>query len=390
MKNNKNYTVLFMGLLGVHWIINCIGAAFLVPLLQQNGFDELNIGLTMTLLAIFSCISQPIIGYLCDKFKCLKLIITILCAANIAIYFVLVNTSIKLIIIIMATLLGICVNSLPGIVDSWCYKLISENKNIDYGKARSAGSFTYAVTSLVFGLLLTKLGITIIPYSLIIVTIVFFIIMSLIPEPEHKATKAEVTIKEGFKYIKTRKHFIVFLTCYTLAMISAFSIITFYPVWITTLGGNSSHLGLGLFICAMSEVPVIFIFNKLTAKFGLDNLLSFSLFFYGVKSIAIAMAPNVTWAIIAMLTQSLGYAIAVPASAAFTSREIDVKYLSTAILLLGAVAFSVSQIFANILCGFFSKYLGVQAALFIMSSFSFIGGLIFLIYMKSSTNKNRD
>jgi MFS transporter, PPP family, 3-phenylpropionic acid transporter len=79
----------------------------------------------------------------------------------------------------------------------------------------------------------------------------------------------------------------VFLVWTSLSGLNAF-----YSIQIVALGGGATLVGVAWAVGAIVEVPIMFSFGRLSARFGTERLLILGTFTFAVRALGAALAPD--------------------------------------------------------------------------------------------------
>jgi PPP family 3-phenylpropionic acid transporter len=192
------------------------------------------------------------------------------------------------------------------------------------------------------------------------------------PEPERQeADHKQPSILRVMGILFQNPDYAVFVACYFLGVVAATPVNTFYPMYITQLGGTQAHLGAGYFLMALAEVPMLLLYQRLEARFGNRLLLTFGLAGIGLRSVFIALAPTPVMAVLAMLSQALAYGFIIPGVVGFISRNVEHRYSSSALLVATALGVSLSQILTNLVSGFVAQAIGMRSMMLLLLALFF-------------------
>jgi MFS transporter, PPP family, 3-phenylpropionic acid transporter len=137
---------------------------------------------------------------------------------------------------------------------------------------------------------------------------------------------------------------LLFLIGYLICFAALFSQASYLGPYMHSLGATNEAIGWAASIGAMFEVPVMFFFPRIAARFPLDRLIILGaivlLIRYAVN--AISTDPAILIAFAAL--QGLGFALLVVGGVAFVSREAPRGTAATAQGLLNGTAFSLAGI----------------------------------------------
>ena len=158
MEKNRHLELWFSIYEISYWALSFITDGAYGSYLKSLGYGEAFIGRTLTALGLASLVLMPLGGYIADrvgKYRSLTAVSSILiCGMLFAVSLVTSDASVYL----YAVIGGGFTRLLSGFLDSWITKMSKEETGLDYGRIRSMGSISYALSSPVFGYLFTRLG----------------------------------------------------------------------------------------------------------------------------------------------------------------------------------------------------------------------------------------
>lgn len=383
MYTKKQINMRFLALQALMTSMNCIGVAFIVPILQGYGFDALKIGLTMTLAAFAAFAAKPFWGFLNDRFGCAQQCTLWGAAAGYGFFWLLTGAGGNMALVFLSVMgLYVTFMCLMGFVDAWAVRLISDGYALNYGATRSGGSLSYAVMAVIFGVLLERYGSFSGRLLLGILLVLLVFIALSIPNPQRAPERTRVSMRDGVTSLKSNRAYLIVLCAYFLCTLSAAATDSFLSPRITALGGTQSFVGLCLFVQAISEVPVMLLYSRLKRRTGWPawRFLLLSMLFYGVKCFGLGAAPSYTVILMVALLHGLSFALLTPAIVDFALETVSTQYLSTAHLLCGAIGSSLGAMAGNTLNGIIADRIGIAPMMMTVSAFSFAGAALIGFY----------
>lgn len=195
---------------------------------------------------------------------------------------------------------------------------------INYGTARGIGSAATAMSSLVIGFIIAKLGATWMLLFLLIARICCIITLISYPKiqkvtSEQKEKQASCSIPQFFS--RYRWYCVSLLGIAFLGMFLA--MMENYMIAIMgALGGDSSHVGTALFISAMVTSPVIFFFGKVRAKIKDTNLLKIAAVSFLIRAICLYFAKDITTIYLLQLLHISSYGFMHPAQVYYAGTKV--------------------------------------------------------------------
>lgn len=226
--------------------------SYLPLLLEYRGLNATEIGWVLAIGPFTAIFSQPLWGYLSDKFKTVKriLMICILFVIIVSMIFFQMDSLIPL--LITASIFYFFSSPIEALSDSMAQRRAIET-GITFGSIRSWGALGFAFSSLIVGEILTRIGIQymIWPYlffaSIALVVIIRLTDVEVSPDP--------VQLSDAMKLIKN-KSFIFFLLIIVVLMVTNAANDYFMGLYIVRLGGSERWVGLAWFIGVMSEATI--------------------------------------------------------------------------------------------------------------------------------------
>ena len=265
---------------------------------------------------------------------------------------------------------------LPGMANAIGMDSIAQGSPVDYGIARGIGSGGYSILSLITGQLVRRLGSDVL-WGLTLGNAVLFLASVLW---FHRAGEIAGTApvkqrekgRQGFLGAYPR-FALVLLGCIFLSF-SHNLVCSFILQIVTFKGGDASHQGIGVFIAAMTEIPVMFAFGWLLKKRSCSFWLGLSAALFVLKPACLYLATGVYGTYGAQLTQMVGYAVFVMASAYYAGSATDGDDVVRAQSYMTAVI-PMGSLIANSTGGFLCQYYTPQGMLLVSAAAAVIGGI---------------
>ena len=302
---------------------------FTVYYLNENGYTAVEVGTLLAAFGIIAAIVQPLLGYLADKNKKFDFKYILTCSGFVAIALFIalfLFDKNKVIIGLLFGLTFVLTNSMSPFVNSSCFYYSNKGINVDYGKARGFGSFSFAIASYVLGIYTKTFGTKAISFNGIIFAIVFLLIILFIPrinsddENKEKNVNAKASNLNIIELIKKYPSFFLMVLATIFAMCFQNADCGYLIDIIEDLGGDSSELGTANAIAAMVEIPIMFSITKIMKKIKVKQLIAIACLLYVVRGIVFHI-PSMKVIYLAQVLQMFSYAILIP-STVYLSDEL--------------------------------------------------------------------
>ncbi len=278
-----------------YYAVSVCYIAYIVPVLQKQGFNNVEIGLLLGIRALFTVIFQPVFADLMDKYdqkvSFNQLIALMIVVSMFLTLIQLLNPSFPWMLLIFS-FYGIFTFGMISFIDAMSTLYFHIGKNVNYPVARGAGSFSYAAASLLIGLLANPQVILITQFILFLPLLLLILKIEKIGGIEITARDTAVAKLSFWQLMKKYPLFAIFLVAIVFSFVGKEMSANFLIDVYRSLGGSSKSYGVGMFILAASEVFTALIFTKLADKLGLYRLMLTSFTVAAVRILLILLAPN--------------------------------------------------------------------------------------------------
>ncbi len=391
---------------GCFWAGFCVYIAFLVVFLSSVGYDNGTIGIIIALTAVGRIIASPIFGYLSDFYIASKRIVIICFATAIPFGFVLMNFH----NIVWVTFLSVFIVSTsiavsPTLIDSWTIGLRQTKPYISYSLVRGVGSFTYAVVAVIAGVLFETFSIELMfPmlafFMLCCITIALFI-EEVPPHSKKEIAQNKAVEDDGISnagFIPTtisllkRRNFAHLTFCATIMSVGVCLTRIYFPVFITAVGGTSTDFGLGLFIMAVAEVPVMFAFNRFLSRYNMPLLLLISYALTVLRGAFMLTVFPLPFVLAIQVVFGLSTGLYMPSTIEYVNNIVPQRIRATAICAFYVIAEGSGTLIGSTIGGFVADGFGVFASFRFAFAVSLLATLLFLpaVFTKRKGGENNE
>ena len=177
--------------------------------------------------------------------------------------------------------------------------------------------------------------------------------------------------KQGKRIFKTKT--IVFVMVIAFIMQFALSFHgAFMSVYVVMLGKDQSMIGILFCISAFSEVPVLFVIQKLIKRFNTMNLLFFASFLVALRIIFVPLAEvgGLACIIISQVLQGPTYMISYYGCVTYISENVIEGKMSQGQSMLVMIQGGIASICGSLIGGAISDLFGLVMAFMIMAAFT--------------------
>jgi len=284
--------------------------------IANMGFSKKEISIAVTLYTLSGLIGQIIIGYIVDKYKHIKSVISIslsmgfLSAAGVL--FAKEIWQIYLMLIIW----GLFISSTCALTDTWCiYTLKAEDEQRNFGRVRGFGSIGYGFSGAFLGILLQSFGWKIYCWYIIIgimLTLLIIFFMKDESKLDFTSDSSSISFKEGINQIFKIKPLIAIITIMFMYNFVLRGIYNYLAILVSDFGGGVASLGLTYCFDASPEIVTFFLSARLLRKYKSKSII-FIAFLLQIVRLTVILIFNNSLSVILMSVLS-GFAFGLAAS----------------------------------------------------------------------------
>ena len=250
-KGSYIYYALGNGMFYFSWaMFSCIISVYLAGI----NCSATEISLITSAAALFAMATQPITGFLADKFKSPKLVAIITGALTIIFGLLFASTKSFIFLFLLNGFTQGCLNGITALTDR-----LATASPYPFGAIRVWGSILYAIAAQVSGIVYDYISPTanfyIFAAGLLLMLFSFYMMHDAKPLIVGKAAK--VTTKEVLKHLWHNKPFKIFMLIYILFQGPSSAQMVYLPLVIKGLGGTTTIVGTTLLFSTLSEIPAV-------------------------------------------------------------------------------------------------------------------------------------
>lgn len=330
---------------------------FLPHFLQARGLDYVQIGFCFSLTSIVSIISQPLWGYIADRWygkrKTLLFLMLFCGFSALSFLFSFSFAAIAFSIILLIFFHG----AIFPLTDSYVYSLSDNFPSIQYGKVRLFGSAGFAVTAFILGILLKFLNVslTFICYSLFMAVAAF--IFSGVKSSG--ITRGEPAHIRDVKKILKNPTFLLFILIVCISSIATVSSGNYIAILVEKTGGNTSSLGTLWLLVALSELPLFYFGTRLLNKYGESKLFVFAMILYAIRFFASSLCVNFIPVVIIQLLQAFTFPLFMLATTSRANKLLPDHLKATGMTIMTSLGYGLGGLIGNLAGGYIIKLFSV-------------------------------
>lgn len=372
MKKQKFPINLFLPYLGFY-SAQAIFGTYLNLYLNDVGFSKTQMGMFTSLSTLLVLIVQPLWGYVSDRSKTKNRILNLLLiagATTILGFYLNIN---YWWIMVVNCLFCVFYNPVPPLLDN--LSLESSKSIFDFGHIRLGGTVGYAIGVLTAGQLMQNQYRRMF-YMISLLLLCAFICLQFVPPVMGYRQKAK---KSSFKELLSDKKIFCFIFMNFIFSLGTVIYYSYYPLYFTTIGGDSQKVGILMFVTAVSEVPFWLIAGRLTERFGYKKMMVVAAVVTGLRWTTLSIAMNPLAAICINLTHGFCFVTLNYCIVTYINVHVPRDLRATGQSMNNMVTTILSRVIGGVLIGYLSDIFGVPTMLRLAGAAAFIGAGIFSV-----------
>lgn len=367
--NTRKLMIQYCILQGSYWASFCVIYAFATVFLLSRGFESSMIGVIIAAGNILGVILQPMVASIADRsekislHKLTAMLSIIMILLLVLLYFV---PNGLLAVAVLFLLTDTFLQVIQPLINSVSVYYVNQGVSVDFGSARGIGSLSYAVASYILGIVVEKFGTRSILMAGILVALVLLVTILSMPvlsssaasrlgEKEPEQNDAVLIVFAG-RY----KNFMLTLAGITLLFTFHNMNNAYLIKVIENVGGTSADMGRMLSIAAVTELPVMFLFSRISKHFKSSTLLMVSSAFFAIRAAGFMLAGNVMTMYLAAMLQIGSFALYIPSSVYYVNETMldQDKFKGQAVM---TATNTLGGVFGSLFGGFLIDNAGVGA-----------------------------
>ena len=367
--NTRKLMIQYCILQGSYWASFCVVYAFATVFLLSRGFESSMIGVIIAAGNILGVVLQPMVASIADRsekislHKLTAMLSIIMILLLVLLYFV---PNGLLAVAVLFLLTDTFLQVIQPLINSVSVYYVNQGVSVDFGSARGIGSLSYAAASYILGIVVEKFGTRSILMAGILVALVLLVTVLSMPVLSSSAASRP----KGKEPEQNDAGFLVFAGRYKNFMLTLAGItllFTFHNMnnaylikVIENVGGTSADMGRMLSIAAVTELPVMFLFSRISKHFKSSTLLMVSSAFFAIRAAGFMLAGNVMTMYLAAMLQIGSFALYIPSSVYYVNETMldQDKFKGQAVM---TATNTLGGVFGSLFGGFLIDNAGVGA-----------------------------
>ena len=378
----------YMIITGGFWMAFCVVTAYAAVYLQGVNCTNAELGLILALGNVGGALLSPVLGAQIDRNRNLRhaSVVNVLLAIQVVLLVLLrVHPRHDLLTAACYVLYMTAMMPVNAVNLDLCVRLERAKAPLNFGLARSMGSFSFVILSTLLGIITARWGFLTLPLAGLAVILIQFTGNRLIDRDLREAEAAmppdQGIVREQSSslpvFIRENRMFCLMLFGTIILFIAHNMDGNFLIKEIRALGGDTAIMGYVAAFTAITEVPVMMFASKLPKKWETVQYIRLAFVFFIVKILAYAIAPSIPWFFAARVLQAPSYALYTVLIVSYADHQVARKDSAKA----QSLAFSmttIGSVLASLIGGAMFDSVGVRPTMLTAAGIAALGAVIAL------------
>ena len=362
--SGRKITLFYAGIHGLFWMTCGLMFNFASAYLLDRGFSNSQIGAILGAAYALSAVAQPLFAALFNR-SGIRLSSGMACVYAIMAAMTVIVLALPLGRGALAALI-VCIfmlqSAMQPSVNSLHRGYALRGVEVNFGFARGVGSAAYSVMCALVGRLLYRMRPRMLPalYLGTMLLLIACLLAFLAPSFTAAVPGEDRCGREPL--LRRHPHFALLLLGVVLLSTAHIFIDSFMLQIMQNLGGGSAQQGVAVAVAAMTELPAMVLYGRLSRRMGVGRMLCLTAWVWVAKDLLTALAATPAALYIIALLQFASYAFYVPATVEYVSTMLPPEDFLKGQALVGT-AFTLGSLAATFLGGRMLDLLGVRGAL---------------------------
>lgn len=241
-----------------------------------------------------------------------------------------------------------------------------------YGQVRAFGSLAFVIVALLVGLLLEVQGSRSLFWIYLPCLIGTVLVTATI---RRRGTNRSISLLRGAGQILGAPGMLIFFGGFTIVWTSLTAMNAFYSIQVVALGGSTALVGITWAFGAIIEVPLMYAFPRLGARFGTERLLVFGALVFSLRGLLGAIAVDPIMLVLIAPLEGLGFACAFVGGVTVLAARLPTALGGTAQGLFSASA-GLATIIGSVLGGTIAGAIGIPAMFATTAVIGLVGTIV--------------
>lgn len=369
------------------WTSYCLVSTYAAVYLQGAGYNNTQLGVILALGNIGGAVLSTLLGDFLDRHPQVRhaqvlQVLSLIQAVSLVV--LRINPVSGLMTSVFYVLYTTALMGVNAVNLDLCVRFEHVGADLNFGLARSTGSLSFMVVSIILGILVERFSHLVLLYAGLII-IAFQVMSNIIIDRDLRAAEAlsvpsrsDVAPEKSaslIQFIRQNRYFSILLLGVIVLFIAHNMDGNFMINEIHALGGDTSDMGWIAAFQALVEVPVMIFASRLSKKWCYAQYIRLAFVFFVVKTLAYTLSPSLAFFFGARILQAPSYALYIVLIVPYADLVIPHKDSAKAQGLLVS-ATNLGAVLASLAGGAMFDSIGVRPTMLISFAIALVGCVI--------------
>jgi MFS transporter, PPP family, 3-phenylpropionic acid transporter len=267
------------------------------------------------------------------------------------------------------------------LLDSWALEA-AEDSHRSYGELRLWGAVGWSISTVLVGLIIQRFGIHWLFYCYVALLLLTFFIALF--QPRRKVIERQ-SLRHGLRTLLLNYPILLFLLAVFLVSLSLNANLSFFSIYLDTIGASEGAIGLGWAIASLSEIPVMLFSGRIARRIGATGLLKVAFTIFAIRWLLYSFITTPALALAVQALHGLSFGAYLVGGVTYINERTPAGLSTTAQALLNLVSFGLSSIAGSLLGGYLFETLGFTWFFRLLTLIVLLAFALFLLSQRLGT-----
>lgn len=277
---------------------------FLQLFYRDSGLDIAQIGLLATLGGAIGALAGPLWAVIADAFRLGRVLLPLCMVLSLGMILLLGQMSTFAAIAAAVALYAFVGAPIAPLADSGVVGALGERREL-YGAQRLWGSLGWAITNLVVGALVTRVGVWVIFPAAVALGLPAVVVATRLPQ----GNLARASLRSGARQLAGDRGWLVFMVSAVLLGVCVTAATGFSTSYLRDIGAGGDAVGAAFALGALVEIPVMGLTARIIRRFTARRTLAFAALLYALCSALQSVIVDPWLAVAVQAIRGAGYGL---------------------------------------------------------------------------------
>lgn len=286
---------------------SALGASFpFLPVFYRGlGLGLAEIGLLTAIGAGTQLAIAPLWGGLADRFPGSRASLPLAAAVATAGAAILATSSDFTMVLVGSLVLAAGLSGIGPTLDARTFETLGTGRRERFGQVRAFGSLAFVLSTLAVGVLLDVGGSRALFWVYLPALLGTLLVTMTIPR---RGSARSVSVMAGARDFLATRGMAPFFAGFVIVWTALTAVNAFYSIQIVALGGSPSLVGFAWAFGSIIEVPIMYAFPRLGARFGIERLVVLGAVTFAVRALLASFATDPVLLVVIAPLEGLAFA----------------------------------------------------------------------------------